>query len=184
MPRTRRATPEAAPVRRDTDGGDVNAAKRSDKETVVTLRLPRDLHDRLKEAGGERGLSAQIRDRLEASLAMEEAWQDPLFGDLMRAVGHVIVAATRLYPSDPDAYSIVQLAIRMLLNAFRPDRVPDITHDIYDLYLPATIQMLAKVDRLLGVALGALGERGIAKVGKLPFLTIAEEAEKREDEEE
>jgi hypothetical protein len=181
MPRTRRATPEAAPVRRDTDGGDVNAAKRSDKETVVTLRLPRNLHDRLKEAGGERGLSAQIRDRLEASLAMEEAWQDPLFADLMRAIDHVILAAARLYPSDPEAYSIVQLAIRMLLNAFRPDRVPDVTHD---LYLPATMKMLAKVDRLLGVALGALGERFIAKVGNLPFLTIAEEAEKRGDEEE
>src|SRR5438132_1345388 len=122
MPRTRRAT-SAGETR---NGGDVNAAKRSDKETVVTLRLPRDLHDRLKKAGGERGLTAQIRDRLDASLTLEEAWEDPLFADFMRTVGHVIVAAWRLYPSDPEAYSIVEIAIRMLLDAFRPDDTPDI----------------------------------------------------------
>src|SRR5713226_8482325 len=116
MPRTRRSTPEVALAVKTRNGGDTNAAKRSDKETVVTLRLPRDLHDRLKKAGGERGLTAQIRDRLDASLAIEEAWEDPLFADLIRAVGHVIVAAARLYPSDPDAYSMVELATRMLLD--------------------------------------------------------------------
>src|SRR5262249_44728961 len=144
------------------------------------LRLPRDLHDRLKKAGGERGLTAQIRDRLDASLAIEDAWQDPLFADLMRAVGYVIVAAARLYPSDPDAYSLIELAVRMLLDAFRPDGAPDIIHEVY---IPTTMQMTAKVERLLGVALGALGERGIARAAKLPFLKIAAEAETRGDEE-
>jgi hypothetical protein len=148
----------------------VNAAKRSDKETVVTLRLPRDLHERLKKAGGERGLTAQIRDRLDASLAIEEAWGDPLFADFLRAGGYVVVTAARLYPSDPDAYSMVELAIRMLLDAFRPDSAPDIIHEVY---IPTTMQMTAKVERLLGVALGALGERGIAMAAKLPFLKIA-----------
>ena len=181
MPRTRRATPEVTPAVETRNGGHANAAKRSDKETVVTLRLPRDLHDRLKKAGGERGLTAQIRDRLDASLTIEEAWEDPLFADLMRAVGHVIVAAWRLYPSDPDAYSMVELAIRMLLDAFRPDGAPDIIHEVY---IPTTMQMMVKVERLLGVALSTLGERGVAMVAKLPFVKIAAEAEKREEEEE
>jgi hypothetical protein len=180
MPRTRRATPEVASAVETRNGGGANAAKRSDQETIVTLRLPRDLHDRLKKAGGARGLTAQIRDRLDASLAIEDAWEDPLFADLMRAAGHVIVAAWRLYPSDPDAYSMVELAIRMLLDAFRPDGAPDIIHEVY---IPTTVQMMAKVERLLGVALGALGERGIAKIAKLPFLKIAAEAEKPEDKE-
>jgi hypothetical protein len=181
MPRTRPARPAVAPAEKTRNGGDVNAAKRSDKETVVTLRLPRALHDRLKKAGGERGLTAQIRDRLDASLTIEEAWEDPLFADFIRAVGYVIVAAWRLYPSDPDAYSMVEVAIRMLLDAFRPDGVPEIIHEVY---IPTTMQMMAKVERLLGVALGSLGERGIAQVAKLPFLKIAAEAEKREDQEE
>jgi len=180
MSRTRWATPEVAPALEIRNGGDVNAAKRSDKETVVTLRLPRDLHDRLRKASGERGLTAQIRDRLDASLAIEDAWEDPLFADLMRAVGYVIVAAARLYPSDPDAYSIVELAIRLLLDAFRPDGASDIVHEVY---IPTTVQMIAKVERLLGVALGSLGERGIARIGKLPLIKIPAEAEKREDEE-
>jgi hypothetical protein len=41
--------------------------KRSDRETVVTLRLPRELHERLKNEAGERGLTAEVRRRLEAS---------------------------------------------------------------------------------------------------------------------
>src|SRR5262249_52319287 len=149
------------------NGGIERAAKRSDKETVVTLRLPRELHDRLKKAGGNRGLTAQIRDRLDASLVMEEAWEDPLFAELNRTIGYLIVSAWRLYPSDPDTYSIVEVAIRMLLEAFRPEGAVDIIHEVY---VPATVQMVAKVERLLGVALGELGERGIAFAAKLPFL--------------
>ena len=144
----------------------MNAAKRSDKETVVTLRLPRDLHDRLKKAGGERGLTAQIRDRLDASLALEEAWEDPLFAEFLRTVGYVIVSAARLYPSDPDAYPMIDVAVRMLLDAFRPEGARNIIHE---LYIPTTVQMMAKVERLLGLAFGALGEDGIARAAKLPF---------------
>src|SRR5437868_3598585 len=43
--------------------------RQAEREIVVTLRLPRELHARLKELGGERGLTAQIRQRLEASFA-------------------------------------------------------------------------------------------------------------------
>jgi len=68
----------------------------------------------------------------------------------------------------------------MLLDAFRPDGAPDIIHEVY---IPTTMQMMAKVERVLGVALGELGEPGIAKVAKLPFLKIAADAEKHEDEE-
>src|SRR5216683_3343964 len=130
-------------------------SKQAEREIIVTLRLPRELHARLKELGGERGLTAQIRDRLDASLAIEEAWEDPLFADLLRAVGYVIVTAVRLYPSDPDAYPIVDVAIRRLLDAFRPEGAPDIIHEIY---VPTTAQLLGKVERLLGVALGAMGD--------------------------
>lgn len=177
MPRTRRTTSDAAPDAGTRSGGDENAAKRSDKETVVTLRLPRDLHDRLRKAGGERGLTAQIRDRLDASLTIEEAWNDPLFADFMRAVGYVIVSAWRLYPSDPDAYPMIDVAVRMLLDAFRPKGARNIIHEIY---IPATVQMMAKIERLLGFAFGALGEDGIALAAKLPFsISVASEDEEK-----
>jgi hypothetical protein len=182
MPRTRRATsrPEPAGTSQE-EARRSKQARQAEREIIVTLRLPRELHARLKELGGERGLTAQIRERLEASLTIDEAWEDPLFADLMRTVGHVIVAAGQLYSSDPDSYSIIELAIRLLLDAFRPDSAPDIIHEVY---IPTTVEMLAKVERLVGVALGALGERGIAKAARVRFLNVTAEAERRGEEEE
>ena len=138
------------------DGSKSRPAKRSERETVVTLRLPRELHDRLKEAGSERSLTAQIRDRLDASLAVEEAWDSPIAGQLLRTIGYVLAGARILYPGDPDAYSVIELAIRMLLDVFRPEAVQDI---VYETYIPATVQMMGKVERLLGFALGRLWGR-------------------------
>jgi hypothetical protein len=176
MPRTPRATPRSATADESSrkQPRSTKQAGQAEREIIVTLRLPRELHARLKELGGARGLTAQIRERLDASLTIEEAWDDPLFADLLRAVGYVVVNAALLYPSDPDAYSIVQLAIRMLLDAFRPDSTPDIVHEVY---IPTTVQMLAKVERLLGVALAALGDRGIAILAKMPVLKISPDTE-------
>lgn len=131
--------------------------KRSDRETVVTLRLPRELHERLKGAAGERGLAAHVRERLEASLTIDEAWDTPNFANLFRAIGYLAVSASRIYPDDPDAYPIVDLAIRQLLDVFRPEAAKDI---IYEIYVPTTVELVGKAERLLGVALGALGDIG------------------------
>jgi hypothetical protein len=162
LPRTPRATTQRS----------AKQAGQAEREVIVTLRLPRKLHARLKELGGARGLTAQIRDRLDASLAIDESWDDPLFADLLRAFGYVVVNAALLYPSDPDAYSIVQVAIRMLLDGFRPDSAPDVVHETY---VATTVELLGKVDRLLGVALAALGDRGIAALARVPTLNIPAE---------
>jgi hypothetical protein len=164
----RRSTTDEAPK----EPRPTKQARQAEREIVVTLRLPRELHARLRDLGGERGLTAQIRERLDASLAMEEAWRDPLFAELLRAVGYVIVSAATLYPGDLDAYSIVELAIRMLLDTFRPEGARDIIHETF---VPTTTQMLGKVERLLGVALGQLGEAGVARAAKRPILKIAPE---------
>ena len=154
MPRSRQANAEP---------------KRSERETVVTLRLPKELHERLKEAGGERGLTAQIRDRLDASLAVEEACDDPVFADLMRAMGYLVVTAGLLYRGDPDLYQLIDFATRRLLDAFRPEGTPSI---IEELYVPTTAQMLSKAERLIGAALGAMGEVGVAKLASLGTMQI------------
>ena len=149
-----------------------DATKRSERETVVTLRLPIELHERLKKAGGERGLTAQIRDRLDASLAVEEAWGDPVFANLLRACSYTGIAAATLYPADPDAYLIVELAIRMLLSVFRPEGSPDPVHEVF---VAATVPNIRKVERLIGFALGHLGDAGLALAAKLPVFHIEEE---------
>ena len=140
--------------------------KRSERETVVTLRLPKELHERLKKVSGERGLTAQIRDRLDASLVVEEAG-GTLFADLIHAIAYLIFEAAQLYPGDPDLYPIVDFAVRRLLDAFRPDDARDM---IQELYVPTTLDLIVKVERILGVALGATGQA--AKLTKIKAVNI------------
>jgi hypothetical protein len=129
MPRTRQATSRVAPAGETRSDGAANVAKRSDRETVVTLRLPRDLHERLKKAGGERGLSEQIRRRLEASLVTEASADDPKTRDLVAGVAQIANEASRYYRrwhEDPHTFAIVQVGIDLLLASYRPkgDPVP------------------------------------------------------------
>jgi hypothetical protein len=159
MPRSRKVVSTDQP----------SPGKRSERETVVTLRLPVALHERLKKAGGERGLTAQIRDRLDASLTVEEAWDDPVFTELTRATSYVVTVAALLYPNDPEAYSIVELAIRMILEAFRPVATKDLVREVY---ISTTYELMGKVERVLGAALGRMGDAGVAKAAKLPMLHI------------
>lgn len=50
------------------------------------VRLPRSLHERLKKAGGERGMGEEIRRRLEASFEAEKAPNDPKTRKLLDAI--------------------------------------------------------------------------------------------------
>jgi hypothetical protein len=120
MPRTRRATPDVAPAAETRNGGDVNAAKRSDKETVVTLRLPRDLHDRLKKAGGARGLTAQIRQRLERSFTPGPF--DPKTGQLLAGVSYIAnaLALDGKWHEDPYLFQVLKAGVLTLLSRFEP----------------------------------------------------------------
>lgn len=133
MPRITRATPKAA----------LGAAQRSNKqarqaerEIIVTLRLPRELHARLKEIGGERGLTAQIRNRLEASLTRDPQTQHLL--DAIAAAAEVLPEGgpvsrmLRLDPSlgawhkDPLAYAGLARAVPQLMSLFGPGEPEDV----------------------------------------------------------
>src|SRR5262250_773973 len=97
------------------DGSKLRSVKRSERETVVTLRLPRELHDRLKEAGGERGLTAQIRDRLEASFAgTPPSADDPKTAELLQAVASVARFGKQKigrWHENPYAFAILKAAV-------------------------------------------------------------------------
>jgi len=98
----------------------VNAAKRSDKETVVTLRLPRDLHDRLKKAGGARGLTAQIRQRVERSFTPGPF--DAKTGQLLAGVSHIAdaLALDGNWHEDPYLFQVLKAGVLALLSRFEP----------------------------------------------------------------
>ena len=103
--------------------------KRSKHETVVTLRLPKDLHEKLKQEGGERGLTAEIRRRLEASFTSAPV-DVPAFRDVLAAINKAGKIAAQPHPEGwPDRYAIFEAALRALLRAYRPDGVEPLTSE-------------------------------------------------------
>jgi hypothetical protein len=162
--------------------------KRSERETVVTLRLPRDLHDRLKSEGGDRGFAAEIRRRLQTSFAENPtASKDPWFGDLLTAINQAAAGAVKLKQHPPlpagvmerdgkrENYDVARLgpdttayetfgeAVRTLMIALAPEGILAVSSE--------TGMRLA--DQLVALALGALGERGIAAFANLSDLDQA-----------
>ena len=60
--------------------------KPADDMVQSAIRLPRSLHERLKKAGGDRGMGEEIRRRLEASFEAERSPADPKTRELLDAV--------------------------------------------------------------------------------------------------
>ena len=159
MSRTRRTLAPAVDPKR----------KRSEMEVTVTLRLPRELHDRLKSEGGDRGFAAEIRRRLEASFTQTPTARG--FGDLLAAIGHAASAAAEVHPplggEDTWAYAAFEEAVGMLLGAFRPEGEPPTPHELRN-----TAAML------VGLALAPLGDRGVGPFARLRAKFRNDEGEK------
>jgi hypothetical protein len=97
-------------------------AKGVPRDTTVTLRLPRELHDQLKEAARGRSVSEEMRVRLARSLT-----NSPQTAGLLDAVAEI---ARRLpgflgsrwghWHEDPYAFIVFKSAVETLLLHFRP----------------------------------------------------------------
>jgi len=158
----------------------------ADKGVQTSVRLPRDLYDRLISAAGDKGIGEEIRQRLEASFspaAVELA--DPRLRDLLAAISRAAVAASKLHPlpagireeedgnrvtyevsdlgPDRSAYVAFREAVTTLLDAFEPEGIRAVSTDT----------LIRLSDQLAGVALGALGDRGL-----LAFAGLADEAKR------
>jgi hypothetical protein len=63
---------------------------RETKNMIQTaLWLPREMHELLKEAGGERGLGEEIRRRLQVSFGVEERPRDPVTDVLLNLIERI-----------------------------------------------------------------------------------------------
>lgn len=103
-----------------------SAAKRSERDTVVTLRLPRELHARLKreaEANG-RGFAAEVRHRLEATISTGATVEpaDPQVRSLFRVLAIMAGRLTEL--AKGPQWVVFKRAIEMVLRAFDPTSKP------------------------------------------------------------
>jgi len=101
--------------------------KIADDMVQSAIRLPRSLHERLKKAGGERGMGEEIRRRLEASFEADMARTDPRTRELLDAISSCADGIADDYGNwaeDPFAFAVLRVCVSMLLTHFQPNGEP------------------------------------------------------------
>jgi hypothetical protein len=88
-------------------------------DAAISLRLPRELLDRLKATAGNGSVSEEIRQRLEASFVVGPA--DPPTHRFADTVAHVAHNLDPPWHKDPFAFAAFAAAIAALLAPNRPE---------------------------------------------------------------
>jgi hypothetical protein len=163
-------------------------SKDAGKDTVLTVRMPRDLHGKLVEAAAGRSVSEEIRRRLEASLSPAFSLpEDPWFHDVLHAITHAAAGAIELkrkpvlppglmereegkrrrthrLPYDVDRLGADTTAYEVFVEA---------VHTLLKAFAPEGIIAVSRetglrlADQLVALGLGSLGERGLAAYANL-----------------
>ena len=98
--------------------------KFTDDMVQSAIRLPRSLHERLKKAGGERGMGEEIRRRLQASLDAEDAGPPTTeTRELLDAISFFDEEMFNYFGSwskEPFAFEVLNKCVDMLLAYDRP----------------------------------------------------------------
>ena len=98
--------------------------RQAEREIVVTLRLPRELHARLQELGGPRGLTREIRERLEASFGGQPpATADEKTASMLQQFAQLAAIVSEHYGTwheNPRAYAIFKRAVELGLPDYNP----------------------------------------------------------------
>jgi hypothetical protein len=108
-------------------------SKRSEREVVVTLRLPRELHERLKHGAGSGGFAAEVRRRLEASFQADPLVEsDPKSREVVAAITWSLNALRPegdrgRWHEDPKVFPEARTAVLGIIDRFRPEGAPDTT---------------------------------------------------------
>ncbi len=101
--------------------------KIADEMVQSAIRLPRKLRERLKRAGGERGMGEEIRRRLQASFDAEIA---PANTKTIYLLGAISSCAQKIaddygiWSEDPFAFEILKGCVNMLWTRFQPTGEP------------------------------------------------------------
>ena len=97
--------------------------RKDDDELIQTaVRLPQSLHERLKKAGGERGMGEEIRRRLEASFAADQSARE-----LLDAISAVAEETTNYYgrwSENSFALEVLKACVDLLLSFYEREIEP------------------------------------------------------------
>jgi hypothetical protein len=105
------------------------ARETGDDMIQSAVRLPRSLHERLKKAGGERGMGEEIRRRLDASFDADMERSDPKTSELLEAIAFIARLATTYYgdwAADTFAFQVLKASVDQLLKHCGPKGDPDL----------------------------------------------------------
>src|SRR3954469_9482494 len=99
--------------------------KKLNPENMVqsAVRLPRSLHERLKKAGGDRGMGDEIRRRLEASFDAEKVPSNPDTQKLIDAISFSDEELVRDFGSwskDRFAFEVFRQSLNAVLKQYEP----------------------------------------------------------------
>jgi hypothetical protein len=98
--------------------------RKSNDETTnmiqTALWLPRGMHEKLKKAGGERGLGDEIRRRLKNSFDAEQLPRDQITDELLDEIKHVEGNLDEPWHKNRFAYDVFKAAINELLTNYLP----------------------------------------------------------------
>jgi hypothetical protein len=97
--------------------------KPADEMVQSAIRLPRTLHERLKKAGGDRGMGEEVRRRLEASFAGDRSPTDARTRELLDAVATCAEEISRDFgpwSEEPYAFAVLKETISLLMKQFEP----------------------------------------------------------------
>lgn len=97
--------------------------RRSTRETKnmiqTALWLPREMHERLKKEGGERGLGDEIRRRLQFSFDAEPP--DKTTDELLDAINQIVIALDEPWYTNRFVFDVFKAAIIELLSKYQPN---------------------------------------------------------------
>jgi hypothetical protein len=97
--------------------------RENDKAMVQSaVRLPRSLHERLKKAGGRRGMGEEIRRRLEYALEAAETPADEITGELLDQIREIARDLSDLeeWHSSRFVFDVFKAAVEALLARHQP----------------------------------------------------------------
>jgi hypothetical protein len=97
--------------------------KPKDATTQAAVRFPTELYERLKEAGGERGMSEEIRRRLDASF--EPTAGDPKTRELLEVITKLageFAAEGTPWSENKFGWEAFRIAVAEVLNHFDPGK--------------------------------------------------------------
>jgi len=144
---------------------------RETKNMVQTaLWLPRDMHEQLKKAGGERGLGEEIRRLIQEAMNEADAAQTPdeITGELVAQIRDI----TRDLPdwhTDRFVFDVLRAATEVLLTARQPsgEGKPETKARLQAIYGQQTAEAIGRVIGLVAIKAYARERYGSALLDKL-----------------